>query len=294
MELARTRKNLSKQIFILFIFIYLITIILWFSNFKIKDPSKYDMEDVFFEGLYLLVSFICLILITRLKSAVFNLGWGIFVWGLIIDFMDEFTSEPSLFDTEIEGIIITTGLIVITYYIYTFYFQQKKLEKKLTYLANHDSITKSYNRHYFNIMIREEEKRSKRYNHNIGLIMIDIDRFKELNDRFGHQAGDKILRRVARFLKKQVRSIDRVIRYGGDEFLIVLPEAKEDLSQLKERLIENFKQEQFTEIPPDFGLSFSIGFALWRPGQTSSLESMIDLADKQMYQEKAINKNEER
>lgn len=294
MELARIRKNLSKKIFILFIFIYLITIILWFSNFKIKDPSTYDIEDVFFEGLYSLVSFICLILITRLKSAIFNLGWGIFVWGLIINFMDEFTSEPSLFDTEIEGIIITTGLIVITYHIYTFYFQQKKLEKKLTYLATHDPITQAYNRNYFNIMISEEEKRSKRYNHNIGLVMIDIDRFKELNDKFGHRMGDKVLRQVARFLKNQVRSIDRVIRYGGDEFLIVLPEAKEDLSQLKERLIENFKQEQFTEIPSDFHLSLSIGLALWRPEQASSLESMIDLADKQMYQEKAKNKNEER
>lgn len=294
MELVWIRKNLSNKIFILFIFIYLITIILWFSNFKIKDPSTYDIEDVFFEGLYSLVSFICLILITRLKSAIFNLGWGIFVWGLVIDILDEFTSEPSLFDTEIEGIIITTGLIVITYHIYTFYFQQKKLEKKLTYLATHDPITQAYNRNYFNIMISEEEKRSKRYNHNIGLVMIDIDRFKELNDKFGHRMGDKVLRQVARFLKNQVRSIDRVIRYGGDEFLIVLPEAKEDLSQLKERLIENFKQEQFTEIPSDFHLSLSIGLALWRPEQASSLESMIDLADKQMYQEKAKNKNEER
>jgi len=290
MELFLTRKNLSSKMVILFIFLYLITIFLWLTNFKIKNPSTYDWEDIFFEGLHLLISFICLIFIARLKSTTFNLGWGVYVWGLVINILDEFTSEPVFFDTELEGIIITSGLIIITYHIYTFYFRQQKIEKKLTYLANHDPITKSYNRHYFNIMIQEEEKRSKRYNHNIGLVMIDIDRFKELNDKFGHRIGDKILRRVAQFLESQVRTVDRVIRYGGDEFLIVLPEAQEDLNQLKERLSKNFKQEKFGEIPPDFHLSLSIGGALWRYDQSDSIESMIDLADKQMYAEKEKGK----
>jgi len=290
MELFLTRKNLSSKMVILFIFLYLITIFLWLTNFKIKDPSTYDMKDIFFEGLHLLISFICLIFIARLKSTTFNLGWGLYVWGLVINILDEFTSESSFFDTELEGIIIISGLIIITYHIYTFYFRQQKIEKKLTYLANHDPITKSYNRHYFNIMIQEEEKRSKRYNHNIGLVMTDIDRFKELNDKFGHRIGDKILLRVAQFLESQVRTVDRVIRYGGDEFLIVLPEAQEDLNQLKERLSKNFKQEKFGEIPPDFHLSLSIGGALWRYDQSDSIESMIDLADKQMYAEKEKGK----
>lgn len=289
----KNKKNLSNKIFLFSILIYLFTTILWLSYFEIKDPSSYDMEDIFFEGMYLSIAGICFFFINKLKSASFNLGWGLYVWGLVINILDEFTSEPGFYDTVLEGMIVIAGLVVITYHIYTFYFQQQKLGKRLIYLAIHDPITNSYNRRYLKILIREEEKRSKRYNHQIGLMMMDIDRFKELNDKFGHQMGDKVLRRVAKFLETQFRVVDRVIRYGGDEFLIVLPETQslKDLNQLKERLKEKFKEEKFEELPTDFSFSLSIGCALWNPTQAASVENMIDQADKQMYQEKEKGKN---
>lgn len=168
------------------------------------------------------------------------------------------------------------------------------MEKELEYMANHDPITDSYNRNYLKKFIKGEEERSRRYNHNIGLIMIDIDHFKEFNDRFGHNVGDEILKSVAIFLNSQLRNIDKVIRYGGDEFLIVLPEAKEDLNTIKERLKENFNIKGMREldIKTDFPLSLSIGTALWIPDKKESIDDIINLADKRMYESKTAKKKE--
>jgi diguanylate cyclase (GGDEF)-like protein len=276
-----------NHLFGLIILIYLLTVIFWFAKFELKLP--FDTSDVFFEGMYLVAAFISLIFIKRLNLKLLHIGWAIFTWGLVIDMLDEFTSEPELYDTIIEGIITITGLILIAYAFYIYYFQQEKMEKELDYMANHDPITGSCNRNYLNTMIKREEKRSRRYNHNIGFMMIDIDHFKEFNDRFGHNVGDKILKSVAIFLNRQLRNIDKVIRYGGDEFLIVLPEAKEDLTKIKERLMKNFniKGMHEFEVETDFPLSLSIGIALWDPNRKESIDDIINLADKRMYENKA-------
>jgi len=121
--------------------------------------------------------------------------------------------------------------------------------------------------------------------------MIDIDRFKEINDRFGHQQGDRILKEINQFLKGQLRSFDKVIRYGGDEFLIILPESKEELSQVKERLSDEIKMLNKREAIIDFPLTLSIGTALWNKDINKDVESIIDLADKRMYEEKARKNN---
>jgi len=289
MVLGKKDERQVRRFFWFIFIIYLLTVIFWLYGFEIK--KSFDIEDVFFEGLYLLAGFVSLLFIQRLKLMLLNIGWGIFTWGLLIDFLDEFTKEPELFDTIIEGLITVTGLIIITYKFYIFYFQQNKIHKKLAYLANHDTNTGSYNRHYFKQYMQQEVERSKRYDHNIGFIMIDIDRFKEINDRFGHQQGDRILKEINQFLKGQLRSFDKVIRYGGDEFLIILPESKEELSQVKERLADEIKMLNKREAIIDFPLTLSIGTALWNKDINKDVESIIDLADKRMYEEKARKNN---
>ena len=289
MVLGKKDERQVRRFFWFIFIIYLLTVIFWLYGFEIK--KSFDIEDVFFEGLYLLAGFLSLLFIQRLKLMLLNIGWGIFTWGLLIDFLDEFTKEPELFDTIIEGLITVIGLIIITYKFYIFYFQQKKIHKKLAYLANHDTNTGSYNRHYFKQYMQQEVERSKRYGHNIGFIMIDIDRFKEINDRFGHQQGDRILKEINQFLKGQLRSFDKFIRYGGDEFLIILPESKEELSQVKERLADEIKMLNKREAIIDFPLTLSIGTALWNKDINKDVESIIDLADKRMYEEKARKNN---
>lgn len=284
MEVNLKNDKQSSRFFWLFLVIYFLTIVLWMYFFKIK--KSFDIEDVFIEGMYLLIAIIALLFIKRLNMLVLSIGWSLFTWGLIMDLLDEFTKEPDFFNTFLEGIITILGLSIIACGFCMNYFQQKSTEEKLTYLADHDSITGSYNRYYFTKMVEYEIERSKRYGHCIGLMMVDIDHFKEINDRFGHQQGDNILKDIALFLKDQLRTVDKVIRYGGDEFLIVLPESIEKLESIKARLVQKLKKQSINKDMADFSLSVSIGTALWKPDKKESLENILGLADQRMYQEK--------
>ena len=279
----------TNQYFWLIFISYFITVIIWLYAFELKKSP--DIEDVVLEGMYLFTALVSLLFIKRLNLFVLNSGWGLFTWGLIIDFLDEFTKEPEFFDTILEGMVTITGLLIIAYGFYIHYFQQKRTEKKLAYLANHDNITGAYNRHYLSRMIPQEFNRSLRYGHAIGFMMIDIDRFKEINDRFGHQQGDKVLKKIALFLKSQMRNVDKVIRYGGDEFLVVLPESKEELQNIKNRLDRQLKKKKLDTGTDGIPLSLSIGMALWKPDNKENLEEVINLADRRMYEDKEKKQN---
>jgi len=110
-----------------------------------------------------------------------------------------------------------------------------RLQNDLREQARRDPLTGVYNRRYFNEVIEQELVRSRRY-HPIGFLMIDVNRFKEINDRFGHQMGDKVLQTVADLLVAQVRKSDIVVRYGGDEFLIMLLETDGETEAVTERM----------------------------------------------------------
>ena len=91
-------------------------------------------------------------------------------------------------------------------------------------MAITDLKTQLFNHPYFGQRLDEELRRAKRYNHDISLIMLDLDNFKRYNDRFGHLAGDEVLREIGKLLKKLVRDCDIPCRFGGEEFSIILPE----------------------------------------------------------------------
>ncbi|MBS3820068.1 PAS domain S-box protein, partial [bacterium] len=99
-----------------------------------------------------------------------------------------------------------------------------RLEEELKHQAIKDPLTGLNNRRYFEETLQKEVERSKRYHIPLAFIMIDVNRFKEINDRFSHQTGDDVLKEVANILEKNFRSADTVIRYGGDEFLVMMPQ----------------------------------------------------------------------
>jgi len=161
-----------------------------------------------------------------------------------------------------------------------------RLQNELREHARRDPLTGVYNRRYFNEVVEQELVRSRRYDHPIGFLMIDVDRFKEINDRFGHQMGDRVLKAVAELLVGQVRESDIVVRYGGDEFLIMLLETDGETEAVTERIQNAIAERNRTNELIPFPVTLSIGAAHWAPESEEPIEQVLAVADRRMYEEK--------
>jgi len=161
---------------------------------------------------------------------------------------------------------------------------EKDLRSKLYFKTITDELTGLYNRAYFYQKLKREGERAKRQGHPLSIIMLDVDGFKQFNDRYGHLSGDALLRTVARVLEFSVREhVDCIFRYGGDEFVVILPETNERTALLiGDRIKGNFKDTA------PAGLSLSLGAAELQ--EDFHVERLVNLADKRMYEEKAKSK----
>lgn len=170
--------------------------------------------------------------------------------------------------------------------------ERKEHEAELSRMAHTDALTGSFNRHYLAELLEREFYRAKRYNHPIGFLMIDVNRFKEINDQFGHQAGDEVLIRLTKLLVETMRESDFVVRYGGDEFLIILPETNGETEIAKDRIIEVLAvTERFSDIV-DFPITLSIGCAHWDPQDPRTIDRILNDADERMYQAKRAGRTQ--
>ena len=163
----------------------------------------------------------------------------------------------------------------------------KEAERRLEHLARRDPLTGVYNRHALTEIIEQEVRRSKRYRHPVGLLMIDVNRFKEVNDRFGHAMGDRVLIAVSEILCNQIRESDIVVRYGGDEFLVVLLQTNGETDIVARRIVEEVDLRNETNPLLEFPVTLAIGAAHWDPETDDSIEAVLAHADRLMYEDKA-------
>ena len=164
--------------------------------------------------------------------------------------------------------------------------------RELEYLARFDPLTGVANRRYFVEMVEAEMARSSRYGKPLSILMVDIDQFKEVNDVYGHQAGDIVLQALCETCKIVLRAVDIVGRLGGDEFAILLPETPPaTASHVAERLrgaIESTVVD--LEMHSPFYFSVSIGCAS-RNAKNDNLDTLLNLADKALYDAKRTGRN---
>ena len=159
-------------------------------------------------------------------------------------------------------------------------------------LAMHDGLTGLLNRRAIEEYAEAEFNMADRKKQAMSVILLDIDHFKNVNDRFGHKFGDVVLRQVAQTLKEDLRNYDRVGRWGGEEFLLILPDTElKDAITVAERLRSKIAVVQITlENGETFSIHISLGTAC-TSGQFQSLAKLIDAADQALYQAKQSGRN---
>ncbi|MCB1177507.1 MAG: GGDEF domain-containing protein [Leptospiraceae bacterium] len=180
--------------------------------------------------------------------------------------------------------------------------QKKELEKvnnelvlkneELYTLATVDTLTEIYNRKYIMDLFKKELDKSYRYSYDLSLILIDIDYFKKLNDKYGHQAGDLILKDFGKLIEGSIRKTDALGRYGGEEFILVLPHTnKDDAEAIANKVRKAISDYKFTldneviNVTASFGVSDNSQINI-------SLDKMISRADKALYKAKMKGRNQ--
>jgi len=168
------------------------------------------------------------------------------------------------------------------------------LEDRIMQLASIDPLTGLYNRRVFMERLESEIQRHNRLRQPLSLIMIDLDNFKNVNDNYGHQAGDEVLRRSARELSEQVRKLDFLGHYGGEEFTICLPGVdNEGAKEIAERLraaVENMKIVVPGKADP-IGITASYGVSYFERDEEADLDQLVKAADEALYIAKRRGKN---
>ena len=168
------------------------------------------------------------------------------------------------------------------------YYREIALKK----LATRDGLTGLINRQHFLELLEKELMRAKRYSNPLSLLMLDIDHFKKLNDTHGHTAGDKGLEKVASMCADSLRSIDICGRYGGEEFIVMLPESNiQSALETAGRLRKNIEELKIPWKSTELSVTVSIGCAEYDSKRKDTVESLIERADKRLYQAKEEGRN---
>ncbi|MDH7553751.1 MAG: GGDEF domain-containing protein [Spirochaetota bacterium] len=164
----------------------------------------------------------------------------------------------------------------------------------LKWLSITDPLTGLYNRRYFIEQIELEFKRSKRYNRDLSLLMLDIDHFKSVNDNYGHQVGDIVLRKISSIIISQLRDSDLAFRYGGEEFMVILPETRaEDAINVAKRMKQEIMETEHIYRNLNFKVTASIGIVSIKDmlGKFETVDDIIKKVDDNLYKAKNSGRN---
>ncbi len=182
------------------------------------------------------------------------------------------------------GVLIVAGALVI----WDLAKEADRANRRWRELSLTDELTGAYNRRYCGQRLNQEIARATRYRHPLGLVLIDVDHFKEVNDRHGHDMGDRVLQEMCRVIQSQSRTESALCRYGGDEFAIILPEASWEGARIyADRIRAAMGRNSFPHGEP---VTISVGLAAF-PDDAPSPEGLFKAADNSLYAAKAGGRN---
>jgi diguanylate cyclase (GGDEF)-like protein/PAS domain S-box-containing protein len=173
---------------------------------------------------------------------------------------------------------------------------RKRTEETLRHLATRDELTGLYNRREMGFLLQGELARSRRYHHFLSVMILDLDRFKTINDTYGHQVGDDVLREVAKLVQENIRAGDSAARYGGEELAVIMPETTgSGAFKVAERIrqavaAQPFKNPQGSTRTLPVRTTISTGIACF-PGDADNQSALIVAADRALYRAKEEGRN---
>ncbi|MHC0038887.1 GGDEF domain-containing protein [Pseudoneobacillus sp. C159] len=237
-------------------------------------------------SIYLIPNILIVIMYPKWKVAVgvacfySLLKYGTYFWG------EGFSSSIELIALFLESLMNGAILLTVTH----FRMEHIRVLKKMQKLVIIDSLTGLYNRRYFDLILEKVIPYSQRENSPLILIMLDIDYFKKVNDHHGHQCGDEVLKQISNIIKTNVRSSDAYVRFGGEEFAIVLPntEVGEGI-RLAENIRKEVEQSSFTYKNERISITISMGLSKY---QGEIVQEFIGKADKALYKAKENGRNQ--
>jgi len=168
-----------------------------------------------------------------------------------------------------------------------------KIEAALQELAATDALTNLHNRRHFFDLAEQEFARAKRYQLHFSLLIIDLDNFKAVNDKLGHLYGDRVLQVVAKSIHQNSRDVDILGRYGGDEFVILLPETLSSFAQVYAKRLCQVVHTQLDELEEmTISVTLSIGIANFSYEENITFDTLLDQADQALYEAKKAGKDQ--
>jgi diguanylate cyclase (GGDEF)-like protein len=193
-------------------------------------------------------------------------------------------------DLELDEIVLTLG-VISSLYVSVFAVRRWMEAARRLNQANTDDLTGLLNRHKGSEILEYEIIRAKRYQRPLSIILLDVDSFKNINDTYGHLAGDLVLKAIADIGRETVRTIDSLIRWGGEEFIVVLPDTElEAAVQAAERLREAIAKAPIKVPNAELNLTASFGVA-GKDENTPDIETLLARADQAMYIAKYLGRN---
>ena len=179
----------------------------------------------------------------------------------------------------------------ISYYVFNLMLKLEESKKQIEILTRFDHLTGVYNRRYFTELAEREISRAQRYDYAASLLMIDLDKFKRINDTHGHLAGDQVLKEVVDTCVKTVRQTDILGRFGGEEFVLILPRTTTRQAEVLAERIRQAVEKRLIKTPTaDLHITVSLGIGSMSPPDIS-LQELIRLADTALYTAKENGRN---